>query len=1327
MLLHWFRYTAVITTVTVLSACSSGGGGGSNDGNAGRGNNTPPSLQLNDGDVLGGSNSVIRIPAGDDTGIARVGSTIVRQGNLPECSANFADPSLTVDSLVEACLLDQPACAVAFQPADDQIEVIPPLLFAPIGLEYDLSLIDRDGTATEPVRAIFCFDVGLNAPPVTNPDIFQLTYPSRIERSGVLYGDRCEKVDGTQGVLANDDDDEHITNSCLRAELVDLPEFASNLETFRSTFGADGSFVYEAFNEIPPENSDGLSIDTFSYRVTDGINVVSEPVLVEVVFANSVNSPPQAQNDGFTIAEDSGLHRLTVLDNDIDPDALPLSVVAISNGPGNGTANIRNGVLIEYRPNAGFVGQDRLTYTAQDSGGLTVTAEVLINVTNVNDAPIATNDNVSTNENVSVVVQVLSNDSDVDNDALSVVSVANPRNGRAEIVSDSEVRYTPNNGYFGVDAFEYTISDGADTATATIVVNVVFVNVDPLVVPDQFSVAEDGVIVFDVLENDTDGDNDPLTITNPGTPSNGTVELLSNGNIRYTPAPGFNGTDSFTYAVTDGTVEVTGQVTVTVNDVNDAPLASDDSVSTNEDTPVVIDVLNNDSDPDGDTLTVISIDSVQSGTASINDDNTVNFTPAAGFSGQAGFTYSVDDGNGGSDSASVTVRVSDVKDSPNAADDSVSTEENTAVVIPVLANDSDPDGDALSISAISNVQSGTASVNANNTVTFTPTAGFSGQAGFDYTVDDGNGATDTASVTVLVSNTNQNPEAVDDTVATEEDDPVAITVLQNDTDPDDDSLTLSVLTQPSNGTAEVLAQGNAIVYRPASGFSGVDSFTYQVSDGNGGTDSATVTITVSNVNVAPTAANDSALVAQGEAVTIAVLANDSDPDGDTLSVSIATPPANGTATVQSNNTILYTASSTFSGTDTLVYSIADGNGGTATATVSIAVQAVFVNSPPVAADDLAQATQGQPVDFNILANDSDPDGDSLTVTIATAPENGIATVLPDNGIRYTPNATYSGPDSIAYTVDDGNGGVDTATVSIVVVAANSAPVAEDDSVETTEGTAADIAVLQNDSDADGDVLMVSIDTGPGNGFATVNNNVITYQPATGFSGTDTLIYSIDDGVATDTATVTVTVTALIVNQPPEASDDTATTDQDQAILIAVLDNDADLDGDPLTVTISQPVNGVVTDDGTGLLTYTPNPGFFGVDTFDYSISDPDGAVSTATVTVTVNQLIVTAPINVLPVAVDDLAATEEGTAVIIPVLANDNDPDGDPLTVSLAAPAGNGTAVLDLNGDFEYTPDAGFVGTDTFEYSIDDSISGSATAIVTIEVSAAPVAPAATI
>jgi len=295
---------------------------------------------------------------------------------------------------------------------------------------------------------------------------------------------------------------------------------------------------------------------------------------------------------------------------------------------------------------------------------------------------------------------------------------------------------------------------------------------------------------------------------------------------------------------------------------------------------------------------------------------------------------------------------------------------------------------------------------------------------------------------------------------------------------------------------------------------------------------------------------------------------------------------------------------------------------------------------------------------HILANDTDPEGDTLTVSIVTPPASGVATVLPDNRIRYTPAATFSGADSIVYEVDDGNGGTDTATVSITVSSNNTAPVAVNDSATTAQGQSVSIDVIANDSDADNDALTITAVSPATDGDTDIVAGEATYTPAPGFTGIDSFTYTISDGNGDD-ATATVTVTVSAVNAPPVAIADAAITDQDVAINIPVLAND----------------------------------------------SDPDDA-------------------NSLPIAEDDTAITEQDTAANILVLANDTDPDGDTLTVTTVTAATNGVASINADGSVQYLPDVGYVGLDAFDYTIDDGVSGSATASVAIEVTGVtPVSP----
>jgi len=395
---------------------------------------------------------------------------------------------------------------------------------------------------------------------------------------------------------------------------------------------------------------------------------------------------------------------------------------------------------------------------------------------------------------------------------------------------------------------------------------------------------------------------------------------------------------------------------------------------------------------------------------------------------------------------------------PVAASDSAVTDADSSITVDapgVLVNDSDPDGDTLAVTAVDT--SGTVGTvtawGPDGSFTYDPDgqfeylpAGNSTSDSFTYTVSDGNGGTDTATVTVIINGVynqpvnyppvyyppvNYPPVAVDDSATTPQDTPVTINILSNDFDPDNDTLTVASVTQGAHGS--VTNNGNNVTYTPALNFTGTDSFTYTISDGNGGTDTAIVTVTVTSINHPPVAVDDNATTPQDTPVTINILSNDSDPDaGDTLTVNLVTPGTHGSVTINGSN-VTYTPNSGFTGTDSFTYTISDGNDGTDTATVTITVASI--NHPPVAVDDSATTLQDTPVTINVLSNDSDPDaGDTLTVNSVTQGSHGSVTNNGSN-VTYTPALNFTGTDSFAYTVNDGNGGTDTATVTVTVAVA----------------------------------------------------------------------------------------------------------------------------------------------------------------------------------------------------------------------------------------------------------------------------------------------------
>jgi hypothetical protein len=353
-------------------------------------------------------------------------------------------------------------------------------------------------------------------------------------------------------------------------------------------------------------------------------------------------------------------------------------------------------------------------------------------------------------------------------------------------------------------------------------------------------------------------------------------------------------------------------------------------------------------------------------------------------------------------------------------------------------------------------------------------------------------------------------------------------------------LTITAVGETSgDGTVSVATDGLSLIYTPAAGFVGTETFTYTISDGNDMTDTATVTVTVANVNNPPTANDDEFTRAEDAAeTTLDVLVNDSfAPDtGETLTITAVGTTSNGGTVViaDDDRSLRYEPDENFSGTETFTYTISDGNGGTATATVEITVTAV--NDPPVATDDPVNSARTTAEDTaltidpaTLLVNDTDVEDNTLTITAVSGAVGGTVS-LNAGMILFTPTLNFNGAASFVYTVSDGNGGTDTATVNLTVSPTNDPPTAANDEFEVMRASSNNtLNPLANDDDAPdtGETLTITAVTGISNGGTvtiTENGTRLSYTPAVGFSGTETFTYTVSDGTLTSTATVEVTVT-----------------------------------------------------------------------------------------------------------------------------------------------------------------------------------------------------------
>ncbi|MEO1568863.1 MAG: Ig-like domain-containing protein [Pseudomonadota bacterium] len=713
---------------------------------------------------------------------------------------------------------------------------------------------------------------------------------------------------------------------------------------------------------------------------------------------------------------------------------------------------------------------------------------------------------------------------------------------------------------------------------------------DPVAIDDVVTIAPGETVSIDVTANDTDPDRPDFSLLTgffDTDPSKGTIELTDfTAPFVYTPDPGFVGIDTFTYELGDGEGGFdTGTVTVNVVAPNTTPVAVDDDSTTAFETSVLVDVLNNDTDADGDTLSIDGIAVPPNNGVAAIENGQIRYTPNDGFSGTDTFTYGIVDGMGGSDIATATVTVSGPLNTPPTAVDDAAVSDGSAITANVLANDSDVDGDTLNVVAVTTPANGAASVEGNQ-IRYTPDAGFSGTDVLTYTIDDGQGGSDTATLSVIVTSTpNQAPFAVDDVDIR----PWSVGAnytffpLTNDTDADGDALRITSFSSEA-GPVEAVTDPNTgfttgLRYDFSGGFNGVATINYTVGDDRGG---------------------------ESEARSILYIGwNTSKDTVDPLEIGLTgddfgfgtSQPARASGE-PGENALTFAGSSWTE--DRLLESDAFG---------------AEING--FSAMDLLDESF-----LPILAAAGNPDA-SLTFDLAVDGERQFFVDADQRAteLSYAPDETWS----FLYRVRDETGQSAVGVLSVEIgtdATPNLAPVAGADSVRTAPGRAVVLDVLSNDTDADSDLLTLETDlpTGPRHGTATVADGQITYVPDAGFTGTDSFVYAVEDGQG-GLAVGAVEVAVGSDPDQPVAVADATSTDQFVPVEIPVLSNDNDPNGDPLSITeVTRPSRGVVAINEDGTLSYVPRRGFTGEDSFTYTLSDGQGGSAAAEVSVTVNDL-----------------------------------------------------------------------------------------------------------
>ncbi len=617
----------------------------------------------------------------------------------------------------------------------------------------------------------------------------------------------------------------------------------------------------------------------------------------------------------------------------------------------------------------------------------------------------------------------------------------------------------------------------------------------------------------------------------------------------------------------------------------------------------------------------------------------------------------------------------------------------------------DPEGTALSYQ-LALAPSGVSINAANGLLQWTPGIADVGNHLITVVVTDIGGKTASQSFTVTVDAIPNSAPTIDSTPVTSATEGAAYSYDVNASDADGDTLAYSLTTAPAGMTIDTT--NGVISWTPTTAQVGSQSVTVQVEDGNGGSDTQSFTITVDAIPTSAPTIDSTPVTSATEGAAYSYDVNASDADGDTLTYSLTTAPA-GMTIDSASGVISWTPTAAQVGTQSVTVQVNDGNGGSDSQSFTITVDAIPNSAPTIDSTPVTSATEGAAYSYDV--NASDADGDTLVYSLTTAPA-GMAIDTSSGLISWTPNTAQVGSQSVTVQVEDGNGGSDTQSFTITVDAIpNSAPTIDSTPVTSaTEGAAYSYDV--NASDADGDTLTYSLTTAPAGMSIDTSSGLISWTPTTAQVGSQSVTVQVEDGNGgSDTQSFTVTVDAIPNSAP--TIDSTPVTSATEGAAYSYDVNASDADGDTLTYNLVTAPVGMLINNVTGLISWTPTTAQVGAHPVAVEVDDGNGASVTQVYTLTVDAVPNSAP------TIDSTPAfsATEGTAYSYDV--NASDADGDTLTYSLTtAPAG--MTIDSVSGVISWTPTAAQVGTQSVTVQVDDGNGGSATQSFSIGVAALP-------
>lgn len=1068
---------------------------------------------------------------------------------------------------------------------------------------------------------------------------------------------------------------------------------------------SNGNYTY-----TPQPNFTGNT--SFTYEVCDPVGQCDQGFVT--LFINNVdNDPPLLGNDFKIINEDTPTNVAVAANDSDDTASLTYSLFTQA---ANGTAAVVSETgIFSYSPNANYFGSDSFVIQACDGVNCS-TSTVTMQINGVNDAPVALPFVVNLNED-NASQGLLNTFTDADLETLTFTTPQGNTIAGLTISSNGTYSYSPPANFFGTQTITVQACDNQNmcaSAAMTIAVNAV--NDLPTVSNDNFTIQEDQNLQGTLATGESDVESAALSYTAQGNAVGGSLVVNTNGTFNYTPNANWFGNENIAIAVCDGDGGCrTSQLLITVTAMNDAPITSNISLATNEDTPLTGSLSGFASDIETPALNYSVAANSSGGAFNASPNGSYTFTPSANYSGIATFTYTACDNNASCSSSTITITINAVNDAPVFNDATITLNEDE--LQSGLLAITDVDNPSVNITVTGQAQHGAFSINSSGSYTYQPNANFFGSEIITLTACDAANLCDAAQITFAVTAVADAPVVVDDSFVVVEGNAINSTLANNDSDGDNDVLQYTIVSAPLHGQLNLLPNGT-FTYTPDAGYFGEEQLIYQACDASGLCDAGNVFINVLSGNTAPAAQSSTLNINEDQNTTQFLSAYITDAEGGVFTFTTVDAPAHGNLQWNSNGSFTYTPLANFNGTDAFTYRVCDSGNLCAEAQVSLNIAAI--NDAPVAQTDALMLDEDTNLTADLSLNDLEIENEALTYTLTSNAQHGSLALSNAGLLNYTPAQNYFGTETVTYNVCDASGNCTPAILQIAVNAVNDAPVAGNISISTTEDSSIESSLINDIANPENDPLVFTFIGSAVGGVASINTDgTFNFTPTSNFNGDTSFDYEVCDTFgACDQGTIAIHIEAI--NDAPIAADDNLGTQEDMMFAFNLSNNDSDIENSVLSYSLlSQPLFGSATISTTGQLTYVPNANAFGDEHFDVQVCDDQGACATSIVNIAIQA------VNDLPTTTPYLLAIAEDESTTGSVLSAATDIETQQLIFTLADTSWLGSLTFSPTGEFTWEPNLNASGLDTVEYTACDEAGACVSGQFILSVSPVNDAPAA--